>query len=78
MHEECGFNWMGLKFKFPVIRWPTKLYREDFSLTRAEEQKCWRYWFVHKGFLEKHGMPEFPYNFSSLHERSTMPNSDLD
>ena len=66
--KECGVNWLGLKFKFPLIWWPTKPYREDFSLTKAEEKMCWRYWVSHKGFLEKKGKPEFPYNFSSLHE----------
>ena len=35
--KECGVNWLGLKFKFPLIWWPAKPYREDFSLTRAEE-----------------------------------------
>ena len=73
--KECGVNWLGLKLKFPLIWWPTKPYKEYFSLTKVEEQMCWRYWVVHKGFLEKKGMPKFPYNFSSLHERSTMPDS---
>ena len=41
--KECGVNWMGLKFKFPLIWWLAKLYREDFSLTKAEEKKCWGY-----------------------------------
>ena len=76
--RECGVNWLGLKFKFPLIWWPTKSYREYFSLIRAEEQKCWRYWVVHKGFVEKEGTSEFPYKFSSLHERSIMPDSDLE
>ena len=34
--RECGVNWLGLKFTFPLIWWPAKTYREDFSLTRAE------------------------------------------
>ena len=74
--RECGVNWLGLKFKFPLIWWPAKPYREDFSLTRVEEQKCWRYWVVYKGFVEKEGTSEFPYKFSSLHERSIMPDLD--
>ena len=36
--RECGVNWLGLKFKFPLIWWPAKPYNVDFSLTRAEEQ----------------------------------------
>ena len=46
--KECGVNWLGLKFKFPIIWCPTKTYSEDFSLTKAEENMCWRYWVVHK------------------------------
>ena len=38
--RECGVNWLGLKFKFPLIWWPAKPYRVDFSLTKAEEQQC--------------------------------------
>ena len=74
--RECRLNWLGLKFKFPLIWWPTKPYREDFSLNKVEKQKCWRYWVVHKGFIENEGAPEFPYNFSSLHEQSIV--QDLD
>ena len=36
--RECGVNWLGLKFKFPLIWWLEKPYRMDFSLTKAEEQ----------------------------------------
>ena len=66
--KECGVNWLELKYKFPLIWWPTKPCKEYFSLTKAEENRCWRYWVVYNGFLEKHGTPELPYNFSSLHE----------
>ena len=66
--KECGANWMGLKFKFPLIWWPEKPYNMDFSLTKAEEQQCWRYWVSHREVIEKEGTSEFPYNFSSLHE----------
>ena len=76
--KECGVNWLGLKFKFPLIWWPAKPYREDFSLTKAEEKKCWRYWVTYNGFLEAQGSLELPYNFSSLHEQSTMPDLDLE
>ena len=69
--NECGVNWLGLKFKFPLIWWPAKPYRMDFSLTKAEKQQCWRYWIAHRGFIEKEGMSKFLYNFSSLHEQST-------
>jgi len=48
----------------------------DFSLTKVEEQQCWRYWVSHRGFIEKEGTSEFPYNFSSLHEQSTVQDSD--
>ena len=74
--KECGVNWLGLKFKFPLIWWPAKPYNMDFSLTRAEEQKCWQYWVIHRGFLKTDEEPEFPYNFSSLHEQSSMQDSD--
>ena len=73
--KECGVNCLGLKFKFPLIWWLAKLYKEDFSLTRAKEQKCWRYWVVHKGFIEKEGTYEFPYKFSSHHEQSIVQDS---
>ena len=74
--KEWGVNWLGLEFKFPLIWWQAKPYREYFSLTKEEEKRCWRYWVVYNGFLEKQGTPELPYNFSSLHERSTMLDSD--
>ena len=53
----------GTQIQIPSHLWPTKPYREDLSLTKEEEKMCWRYWVVHKGFLEKQGTPEFPYNF---------------
>ena len=74
--RECGANWLGLKFKFPLIWWSAKPYRMDFSLTKAEEQRCWRYWIAHRGFMETEGTPEFPYNFSYLHEQSSVQDSD--
>ena len=70
--EECGVNWLGLKFKFPLIWWPAEPYNMDFSMTRAEEQRCWHYWVIHRGFPEADKKPQFPYNFSSLHEQSSM------
>ena len=54
---------MGLKFKFPLIWWQAKPYKEYFSLTKAKEKKCWRYWVFYNGFLEKQGTPELPYTF---------------
>ena len=51
--KECGANWVGLKFKFPLIWWPVKPYRMDFSLTKVEEQQYWRYWIAQRGFIEK-------------------------
>ena len=74
--RECGVNWLGLKFKFPLIWWPAKPYNMDFSLARAEEQRCWKYWVTHRGFLKEDEVPEFPYNFSSLHEHSSAQDSD--
>ena len=38
--RKCGVHWMGLKFKFPLIWWPTRPYRDDFSLSKAEENQC--------------------------------------
>ena len=61
--KECGVNWLGLKFKFPLIWWSTTPYNMDFSLTRAEEQRCWQYWVTHRGFLKTGDKPEFPFNF---------------
>ena len=74
--RECGANWLGLKFKSPLIWWPEKPYRVEFSLTKAKEQRCWIYWIAHRGFVEKEGVLEFPYNFSSLHEQSSVQDSD--
>ena len=74
--RECGANCLGLKFKFPLIWWREKPYRMDFSLTKAEKQQYWRYWVAHKGFIENEGTSEFPYNFSSLHEQSSVQDSD--
>ena len=76
--RECGINWLGLKFKFPLIWWPAKPYNMDFSLTRAEEQRCWKYWVTHRGFLKKDEVLESPYNFSSLHEQSSVQDSDFE
>ena len=50
--RKCGANWLGLKFKFSLIWWPAKPYREDLFLTKAEEEQCWRYWVACNVFLE--------------------------
>ena len=76
--RKCGVNWLGLKFKFPLNWWPTRSYRDDFSLTKTEEKKCWKYWVAHNGYLEGRESPKSSYNFSSLHERGTVPDSDSD
>ena len=34
---------MGLKYKFPLIWCPTKPYRDDYTLNKAEERQCWKY-----------------------------------
>jgi len=66
--RKCGVNWLGIKFKFPLIWWPTKPYREYFSLKKTEERQCWKYWVAHNGYLDGRESPESSYNFSSLHE----------
>ena len=76
--KKCGVNWLGLKFKFPLIWWPTRPYRDDFSLTKAKEKQCWKYWVAHNGYLDGKEPPELSYNFSSLHERGTVPALDSD
>ena len=40
--KKCGPHWLGLKYKFPLIGWPAKPYRDDYTLTKAEERQCWR------------------------------------
>ena len=56
--KKCGAHWLGLKFKFPLIWWPARPYRDDFSLTKAEEKQCWKYWVAQRGYLEEGESPE--------------------
>ena len=32
--KKCGFNWLGLKFKFPLIWWPAKPYTRIFFIDK--------------------------------------------
>ena len=38
--HSCGPNWMGLRFKFPIIWFPEKEYRGKYMLTKKVEKKC--------------------------------------
>ena len=38
--KKCGVHWLGLKFKFPLIWWLERPYRDYFSLTKTEEKQC--------------------------------------
>ena len=40
--NKCGFHWLGVKYKFPLICWPERPHRDDFSLTKVEEKQCWK------------------------------------
>ena len=76
MYEEVWIYWLRHKFKFPLIWWPARPYRDDFSLTKVEEKQCWKYWVSHNEYLDGKEPPELSYNFSSLKERGTVPASD--
>ena len=76
--KKCGVNWLGLKFKFPLIWWKARSYRDDFSLAKVDEKQCWKYWVAHNEYLYGKEPPKLSYNFSSLHERGTVPASDSD
>ena len=76
--KKCRVKWLGLKFKFPLIWWPARPYRDDFSLTKVEEKKCWKYWVADNGYLDGREPPKPSYNFSFLHERGTVPASNSD
>ena len=66
--KKCGPHWLGLKYKFPLIWFPAKQYRDDYTLTKVEERQCWIYLDTCNGYLDGGELPEISYNFSSLHE----------
>ena len=35
--NSCGALWLGLRFRYPMIRWPTNFYRLVYELIEAEE-----------------------------------------
>ena len=37
--KKCGPHWLGLKYNFPLIWWPTKPYMDDYTLTKVEEMQ---------------------------------------
>ena len=62
----CGPNWMGLRFKFPIIWFPEKEYRGKYRFTKKAEKKCSEELVSCKGYKNQDDKPENPFNFTHL------------
>ena len=77
-NHRCGPNWMGLRFKFPIIWFHEKEYRGRYRLTKKEEKKCWGELVSYQGYKNMEYKHEYSFNFTHLHRIRFAPDSYLD
>ena len=74
--ESYGINWLGLRFIFPLIWWPTIDYKGTYRMTKKAKRDYWGALITSNGFLQPKEVPESSFNLTNFHRRCL--ESDLD
>ena len=58
--EACKSNWLGMKFKFPLIWFPKRKYMSVYKLSKKTERDCSANLVVRNGFYMQMKNPNHP------------------
>ena len=65
---QCGNHWIGLRFRYPMIWLPTRVYKKKYALTKKEEFDCWNVIMETGGYLHPNEPGNSDYYIINLHE----------
>ena len=76
--QTCGPSWLGQRFKFPILWWPTRKYQSMYRMTKKVEKQCWNDLIAHNKFKNPKEKSELSFNLTHLHRKSFESELDSD
>ena len=67
--QRCGINWIGMHFKFPILWFLDKKYKNRYRLTKKAERQYWEELIACNGYRDMTDKPESSFNVTHLQKQ---------